>query len=88
VKLWPGQPDNWKPTTKDKGRFWLGLLICFFVLAGYAHFYPTTDFLGRWGWLHRIFSSQFGTLGDVILNGAVGAIALLVGLSYLSTKEQ
>ena len=91
MKLWREQPDgwNWKPTAKDKGRFWLGLSLCFFVLAAYAYSYPSLSVpSGRWGWLHRIFFAEFGAVGDVLLYSIVGTAALIAGALLILEKRQ
>lgn len=88
MKLWPGQPDNWKPTAKDKGRFWAGLALCSFALAASVFISPSSSSLtGRWGWLHRIFFNEFGAAGDLILYMLIGAVALTVGVMYLSERK-
>lgn len=89
MKLWPGQPDNWKPSAKDKGWVWVGLAICCFTLASNACFFPSTSLhSGRWGWLHQVLFNAFGASGDVILELLLGTIALSYGLISLRDKSQ
>jgi hypothetical protein len=83
MKLWRGQPDNWswKPSAREKGRFWLGLAGVSYSLAAVSFLTPgSSSFTGRWGWLHRTFFDAFGPKGDVILFAFIGTACLTYGL--------
>jgi hypothetical protein len=88
MNAFPEQSGRWKPTATDKGRLWLGIAACFFVLAAQAYLSPSSSsFHGRLGWLHRAFFDAFGASGDIVLNCVIGGILLVVGFLYLSKKE-
>ena len=88
MKIWRGQPDDWKPTNKDKGRFWLGLSLVSFLLAASSFSNATQPpFTGRWGWLHQMFFDAFGSHGDLAMYCLFAGIALVTGFSYLFRKE-
>jgi hypothetical protein len=88
MKNGPSQPNNWKPTTKDKGQLWVGLGICAYVLAlaSYLSSSPP-DITGRLGLLKRLFVHEFGATGLVILWILIGTAALYYGLTLLLQKE-
>jgi hypothetical protein len=91
MKLWRGQPDNWKwkPSARDVARLWLGLAACFFVLGYVAWESPSnSSSTGRWSWLKRIAFDLFGPNGDAILFAAVGTTCLIAALLKYRTDEQ
>ena len=90
MKLWRGQPDNWKPqplTKREMGNVWLTLGAIFLYFAFDAYLGHGTEPTGRWRWLHTIFRSQFGESGDVVLFSIIGTASLVAGaIGYAGKK--
>src|SRR3990167_2304089 len=85
MKLWPGNTEIFKPTLmslKEKGNLWLGFSGFFFALAASSYFSTSlSPATGRWAWLHNVFSSLFGSSGDVVMFLVLGCAGLLAALS-------
>ncbi len=92
MKLWRGQPENFKPSpmsSREKGNLWLGFSGVFFLLALVSHFSPpSAPATGRWAWLHNAFFDLFGPSGDVILFSVAGSAGVIAALVYYRSKEQ
>ncbi len=88
MKLWRGQPDNFKPSPmapKDKRNLWLGLSGVFYLLGINSYIWPpTVRATGRWSWIHHVFFDLFGSSGDFVLFLVAGTGALLAALSQHS----
>ena len=81
-------PSRSGPTPKERGNFWIGISICFFVLGLLSHLHPpSAPAKGYFSLVHRLFFNEFGPVGEVLLYSLVGMATLLVGLSYRSDKS-
>ena len=83
MKLWRGQSDNWewKPSTRDIARIWLGLALVFLSLTLVSVLNPSNEpATGRWGWVHRAFQGAFGANGDIVLYASLGGVCLVYGV--------
>lgn len=91
MKIWRGQPDNWKApvfTKKEKAHASLGLSGCLYLSAFSSYISPSdSSQTGKWGWLHRIFYTEFGASGDIILYSLIGSVFLFLGLSGLRERQ-
>lgn len=92
MKLWRGQPDNWKwkPSTREIARFWIGIGAFFYFLGLVAFFEPSGPPSGRRAiaQLRRVAYDALGANADVILSVAMGTICLVYGLVKYRSNEQ
>jgi len=81
MKLWRGQPDNWKfkPTARERANAWMGIGAMFVVMACYEFWFPSAH-TGRWAWLHKMAASAFGPHGNVVLYSIIAAAFLFFGI--------
>jgi hypothetical protein len=81
MKLWRGQPDNWrfKPTARELAHAWTGIGAMFVVLAFYEFRFPRSH-NERWSWLHDMAIAAFGPRGSVVLYSIIGAAFIVFGI--------
>jgi hypothetical protein len=92
MKLWRGQPDNWKwkPSARETARLLIGFGALFYLLALIAFVEPSGPPSGRRliAQLRRVAYDALGASGDAIVYAAIGTIFLVGGLLKYRSNEQ
>lgn len=89
MKLWRGQPDNWKyrPTSRDIAYAWLGIGISSAVLSLYSFLHPQISFTGRWAWLQQLFFNLVGPNGVAVLFLVIGTAFIAATIAKLKSQN-
>ena len=92
MKLWRGQPDNWKwkPSTRDTARLLIGFGAFFYVLGFIALVEPSGPPTGQRpvAQFRRAAYEILGPSSDVILCMVLGTFLLVCGLLKYRSDEQ